>query len=1339
MKMQEYWIPETPAKNRPARPQEVYEQVKDQKSQNDGSLNSGSDRLIDLNKSICDWEDIGIDACGYKDHGDSRNSLREAALAAEKETRVQRGEPAYFIVNSLGYSGEREGDFRWQETTNITGDTMACTNNVVRSLDFRASGECLDEWNAPLDSAPSTGSLNCCSSMAPPAFQESEIATTQAEASQESPIAPIKDVIENLLPEQRNPLLSLDLEKGTSNPESHVTQCDQENEKVFLAPKTPVLKHNANKRPRKGIDVNQRPLSKIKKHRHRPKIAGQGKSKRLVKNSAENNKENNVRKTQSEEKKENREHASKNQSMEKKYVRKTESKKRQKPSTQQTSVIVGMQSDVGSFGGHKLLNDLDLYTNSFRWRSHGKRSVRSKIGFHRGSSWVQQLNFPKSCKRMRIKRQKKSVVSIMLGPLKIFNKKGSVNQKAGDVIEELIHKFKKLKISDISAIVPYQSSNSTKKTKPKVVLDSETARRWNLLMGIDNGACKEKVDEEKQKKWEEERKIFHGRVDSFTSKMHVVLGDRRFKPWKGSVVDSVVGVFLTQNVSDFLSSSAYMSLAAKFPVKPSNKEASVDDLENKNSQGSTKARQDSDGNQYFIIEPEPKTPADMVEETSLVDIEDLGNTALPQEYHRHKNKVWRCKNSENASRGMEHMNSISNSKRLNCLNASSTSTTPSDLDDSFEMSCSSSSACHKSYNFELMEGCRVENVVEEKMPEAEVEMKGNPHTRSELNETILKTLNLDFLNRVVDYHGSIDLEWLRYAPPDLVKAYLLEIPGLGLKSVECVQLLTLGNNAFPCVRMGPLGTTSWRPSVSSFRRAEWWKNVLHFMEVFCTKKNPNCGACPMRAECRHHASAVASANIALPPAKKGEERSIVPKIPVGNSALAGNGDVVVNPISKSFLESDKKLESELRTQNCEPFIEEPESPKIEQDIEELGTSKYIIDDEEEEIPTIKLNNDSFKENVQHFMDKYGPNLQTDNLSRALVPMPVNVNSIPMRKLKQTNRLRTEHQVYEIPDNHELLRGLEKRECDDSLPFLLAIWRAGETPDSCEPPKKRCSSQGPEICNDPTCFYCQSILEDKDEIVRGTILIPCRTAMRGRFPLNGTYFQVNEVFADHETSYNPVIVPRSSIWYLKRRTVYIGTSPSAIFRGGPCPVMKETCLLHAFVAIKLLKAQGGLDANSVVSKEVEALSRLSLYVVPLLGYCLEFQGKHSERLLVFEYMPNGNLRDCLDGDLGENMKWETCATPRMEESGILKSDLPHPRLKGNFPEEEMQIMAYLAKECLLLDPDARPIMGEVAQILSTIAPEKSRRRTSLSWCAKDDEAVDLTDPWFESFRMANESP
>ncbi|GKA14432.1 zinc finger, CCHC-type containing protein, partial [Tanacetum coccineum] len=58
---------------------------------------------------------------------------------------------------------------------------------------------------------------------------------------------------------------------------------------------------------------------------------------------------------------------------------------------------------------------------------------------------------------------------------------------------------------------------------------------------------------------------------------------------------------------------------------------------------------------------------------------------------------------------------------------------------------------------------------------------------------------------------------------------------------------------------------------------------------------------------------------------------------------------------------------------------------------------------------------------------------------------------------------------------------------------------------------------------------------------------------------------------------------------------------------------------------------------------------------------------------------------------------------------VSKELPDPRLKGNFKEAELQVMAYLAKECLLLDPDARPTMREVVQILLCITPEKSKRR------------------------------
>ncbi|KAK9168783.1 hypothetical protein Syun_000923 [Stephania yunnanensis] len=268
-----------------------------------------------------------------------------------------------------------------------------------------------------------------------------------------------------------------------------------------------------------------------------------------------------------------------------------------------------------------------------------------------------------------------------------------------------------------------------------------------------------------------------------------------------------------------------------------------------------------------------------------------------------------------------------------------------------------------------------------------------------------------------------------------------------------------------------------------------------------------------------------------------------------------------------------------------------------------------------------------------------------------------------------------------------------------------------------------------------------------------------------------------------------------------------------------------------VAIKRLKTQGGPEADSVFLTEIELISRLHhCHVVPLLGYCSESQGKNAERLLVFEHMSNGNLRDCLDGVGGkEPLDWLTrvriaigaargleylheaaaprilhrdvkstnillddkwrakitdlgmakhlrnedvpsCANsparmqgtfgyfapeyaiigraslksdvfsfgvvllelisgrhpiyktpdkgeeslvlwaaPRLQDSKRVITELPDPCLKGLFPEEEMQILAFLAKECLLLEPDSRPSMSEVVQILSTIAPEKTWRR------------------------------
>ncbi|KAK6163342.1 hypothetical protein DH2020_000206 [Rehmannia glutinosa] len=318
-------------------------------------------------------------------------------------------------------------------------------------------------------------------------------------------------------------------------------------------------------------------------------------------------------------------------------------------------------------------------------------------------------------------------------------------------------------------------------------------------------------------------------------------------------------------------------------------------------------------------------------------------------------------------------------------------------------------------------------------------------------------------------------------------------------------------------------------------------------------------------------------------------------------------------------------------------------------------------------------------------------------------------------------------------------------------------------------------------------------------------------------------------SSQQTACHPVIAALFSYSELESATSRFSDT-NLIGVGGTGHVYRGNLRDGRTVAIKRMKTQGGPDAEHDFLTEIELISRLHhCHVVPLLGYCSANQGKHAERLLVFEYIPNGNLRECLDGDLGQCLEWNTritialgaargleylhdaaaprilhrdvkstnillddkwkakitdlgmakhlrndgilsgsssparmqgtfgyfapeyaivgraslksdvfsfgvvllelitgrkpiykssnkgeeslviWATPRLHDSKRVILELPDPRLKGAFQEEEMQVMAYLAKECLLLDPDSRPSMSEVVQILSTIAPNKSKRK------------------------------
>ncbi|XP_022765546.1 transcriptional activator DEMETER-like [Durio zibethinus] len=1059
------------------------------------------------------------------------------------------------------------------------------------------------------------------------------------------------------------------------------------------------------------------------------------------------------------------------------------------------------------------------------------------------------------------------------------------------LIEEIINKFKGLTLDERNSkakaevqnalvvykgagtVVPYEGFEFIKKRKsrPKVDLDPETNRIWNLLMGKE-GEDVEGADKEKEKWWEEERRVFHGRVDSFIARMHLVQGDRRFSQWKGSVVDSVIGVFLTQNVSDHLSSSAFMSLAAKFPLKSSCKRdcdgdgaktlieepeiyepnpnetfkwhenlfshpldsqcsmtpnrstdyqrnsdnsgiertsfmeaysqsleeevlssqgsfdslviqaiggirsysgsnsetedpttgckfnnihgSTLDQKENsasfeeffnyvsgtplfhggstykqsevtENGQKSKLERKEnvkrpssfnqgshfrsqevqleafgvSNHSLYRTLESEaqeldglepfgeecmsswastasgfnkPKQLGQsggniMVQYNAQPITQDMATTALnasSSEHIMHQQEVsWPgyctksnqlCNNhqekrnkafqSESTSVIMpltaDAVSKMQKSTSMSTANALKLTERPSNVErisvlnkdkdiEDREVQSDAKEPVHSSgkehgENSILKpkrrkaqgeknhttdwDGLRkqaeangwkkerskdtMDSLDYEAMRNANVNEISNAIKERGMNNMLAERIK-EFLNRLVGDHESIDLEWLRYVPPDKAKDYLLSIRGLGLKSVECVRLLTLHHLAFPvdtnvgriAVRLGwvplqplpeslQLHLLELYPVLDSIQKYLWPRlckldqltlyelhyQMITFGKVFCTKSKPNCNACPMRGECRHFASAFASARLALPgPEEKSVTISTVPMMSERNPVR------VVNQMSLPPPEQNL-LKVGSNNGNCEPIIEEPATPEPEQKEESQSDIEDAYYEDPDEIPTIKLNIEEFTANLQHYMQAK-MELQEGDLSKALVALNPEAASIPTPKLKNVSRLRTEHYVYELPDTHPILKQMERREPDDPSPYLLAIWTPGETANSIQPPEQSCGSQEPgRLCNEKTCFVCSSVREANSQTVRGTILIPCRTAMRGSFPLNGTYFQVNEVFADHESSLNPVDVLREWIWNLPRRTVYFGTSVSTIFKGLSTEGI-QYCFWKGFVCVR----------------------------------------------------------------------------------------------------------------------------------------------------------------------------
>nr|QNJ34484.1 CARD1-like protein 2 [Striga asiatica] len=103
--------------------------------------------------------------------------------------------------------------------------------------------------------------------------------------------------------------------------------------------------------------------------------------------------------------------------------------------------------------------------------------------------------------------------------------------------------------------------------------------------------------------------------------------------------------------------------------------------------------------------------------------------------------------------------------------------------------------------------------------------------------------------------------------------------------------------------------------------------------------------------------------------------------------------------------------------------------------------------------------------------------------------------------------------------------------------------------------------------------------------------------------------------------------------LRKCTDYFSES-NCIGDGGYGKVYKGTLAQGQVVAIKRAQ-QGSMQGAHEFKTEIELLSRIHhKNVVSLVGFCYE----HGEQMLVYEYISNGTLRDCLSGKSGSRLDW-----------------------------------------------------------------------------------------------------
>lgn len=121
------------------------------------------------------------------------------------------------------------------------------------------------------------------------------------------------------------------------------------------------------------------------------------------------------------------------------------------------------------------------------------------------------------------------------------------------------------------------------------------------------------------------------------------------------------------------------------------------------------------------------------------------------------------------------------------------------------------------------------------------------------------------LQRIADDRGELSLEFLKGLPPSEARAYLLSLPGVGVKTAACVQAFACGQPALAvdthvhriAIRLGliPPGTNAERAHdllEAIFPPQQQYSAHVHLIRLgreVCKAQRPRCPECPLLEIC----------------------------------------------------------------------------------------------------------------------------------------------------------------------------------------------------------------------------------------------------------------------------------------------------------------------------------------------------------------------------------------------------------------------------------------------------------------------------------------------------------